>query len=81
MQALQNFNDAINESEVSILSLEIIQLVELAERFVIMTWDAEDQVYLVNNFCKKSLDFDNTHTWTDSYQDAFVVFIGLINLD
>ena len=78
MQSLQNFKNELAESDLNKMEFDIVQLIEFDSEFIVMTWDSEDSVYLVNVFDRKCRDFDNTHSWTGNYAEAFQIYLSLI---
>lgn len=80
MQAYQNFLKALKRSQVN-FQPEVQQVELIVERddyFLLLTWDKADHVYLVNHFYKDILDFDMTHTWTESFNEAFKCYSDLV---
>ena len=80
MKAYENFLKALRRSQVNfqpeVQQVELI--VERSDYFLLLSWDTADHVYLVNHFYKDSLDFDMTHTWTESFNEAFKRYSDLV---
>ena len=78
MQSYDRFLELLAVSDLAGMEINVVQLVEFDDCFILLSYDNDDQVYLVNRFYKDVLDFDNTHCWESEYADALTTYINLI---
>ena len=78
MQSYDRFLELLAVSDLAGMEINVVQLVEFDDCFILLSYDNDDQVYLVNRFYKDVLDFDNTHCWESKYSDALNAYINLI---